>query len=74
LNITGLYTRYYSYQQNTRLSSRRRYGASLMSLFDGSPVSAGWQQHKNIDAKAVSQQIIDIEVAPNGTRLYYLCY
>jgi hypothetical protein len=43
-----------------------------MSQFDGPLVSLGWRQHKNIDAKAVSQQIIDIEVAPNGTRLYYL--
>jgi hypothetical protein len=24
--------------------------------------------------KAVSQQIIDIQVAPNDARLYYLCY
>ena len=51
----------HSVQGNTRLSSRRRYGLL---------VSPGWRQHKNIDAKAVSQQIIDIEVAPNGTRLY----
>jgi hypothetical protein len=44
----------------------------LSRQFDGPLVSSGWRQHKNIDAKAVSQQIIDIEVAPNGTRLYYL--
>jgi hypothetical protein len=61
--LPTLFNACYSYQQNTCLSSRRRYGLLI------SPV---WRQHKNIGAKAVSQQIIDIEVAPNGTRLYYL--